>query len=338
MAFKSKYTGPQVEGLLDQMASGCITVDSVLSTTSTNAVQNKVVTAELNKKGTYSKPSAGIPKSDLAAAVQTSLGKADTALQSYTEQYKGTVTGVKINGTTKNPSSGVVDLGTVITAHQDISGKQDKLVSGTNIKNVYTSNGDVDILGSGELHFASILPGTSKVIATGIWNDYDIINITAEGLEFIPEVASLSPGWTIHRTGDGSKFLSDDGTYKTISEGGATNKKVVLTSDEEMILKPNEVVVVFTMISNLTITGFENTPWNDNLDLEENGAAFYDEYTVIFNNTIGSNFTLTMPDSVLWANGEMPQIDNGYYELSITRMAFESPDNNVYKAVLTQFK
>ena len=32
--------------------------------------------------GTYSKPSGGIPASDLASAVQTSLGKADTALQS----------------------------------------------------------------------------------------------------------------------------------------------------------------------------------------------------------------------------------------------------------------
>ena len=35
--------------------------------------------------GTYSKPSGGIPKTDLASAVQTSLDKADTALQSYTE-------------------------------------------------------------------------------------------------------------------------------------------------------------------------------------------------------------------------------------------------------------
>ena len=35
--------------------------------------------------GTYSKPSGGIPKSDLVSTVQTSLGKADTALQSYTE-------------------------------------------------------------------------------------------------------------------------------------------------------------------------------------------------------------------------------------------------------------
>jgi hypothetical protein len=120
--------------------------------------------------GTYSKPSGGIPKTDLATAVQTSLGKADTALQSYTEQYKGTVTGVKVNGSTKSPSSGtvdignvvtsvkingsskspssgVVDLGTVITSHQDISGKQDKLVSGTNIK---TINGQ-SLLGSGNI-------------------------------------------------------------------------------------------------------------------------------------------------------------------------------------------
>lgn len=41
----------------------------------------------------------------------------------------GTVTGVKINGTTKNPTSGIVDLGTIITAHQDISGKQNKNIS-----------------------------------------------------------------------------------------------------------------------------------------------------------------------------------------------------------------
>lgn len=33
--------------------------------------------------GTYSKPAGGIPKSDLDAAVQTSLGKADTALQEH---------------------------------------------------------------------------------------------------------------------------------------------------------------------------------------------------------------------------------------------------------------
>lgn len=77
--------------------------------------------------GTYSKPSGGIPKSDLASAVQTSLGKADTALQS----------------------------------HQDISGKQDKLVSGTNIK---TING-LPILGNGNL-VVSHKPLTTTTAAT----------------------------------------------------------------------------------------------------------------------------------------------------------------------------
>lgn len=37
--------------------------------------------------GTYTKPAAGIPKSDLSSAVQTSLGKADTALQSVPSGY-----------------------------------------------------------------------------------------------------------------------------------------------------------------------------------------------------------------------------------------------------------
>lgn len=37
----------------------------------------------------------------------------------------GTITGITMNGTSKG-TSGVVDLGTVITAHQDISGKADK--------------------------------------------------------------------------------------------------------------------------------------------------------------------------------------------------------------------
>lgn len=62
-----------------------ITVDSALSDSSENPVQNKVIKTALDAKGTYSKPSGGIPASDLASAVQTSLGKADTALQSYTE-------------------------------------------------------------------------------------------------------------------------------------------------------------------------------------------------------------------------------------------------------------
>lgn len=158
---------------------------------------NKAETALQTEQytGTYSKPSGGIPKSDLASAVQTSLGKADTALQSYTEtdptvpswakaaskptytasevgalpsttviptkvsqltndsnftSNTGTITGITMNGASKG-TSGVVNLGTVITAHQDISGKQDKLVSGTNIKTVDGTS----LLGSGNISIST---------------------------------------------------------------------------------------------------------------------------------------------------------------------------------------
>ena len=73
-----------IQDKIDSSGTGSnITVDDVLSSTSENPVQNKIIKAELDKKGTYSKPTDGIPKSDLASAVQTSLNKADTALQEH---------------------------------------------------------------------------------------------------------------------------------------------------------------------------------------------------------------------------------------------------------------
>ncbi len=72
-----------------------------------------------------------------AADMRTALNVADGATKVTTETVSGwgytkntgTVTGVKMNGATKTPSSGVVDLGTVITSHQDISSKQNKTIS-----------------------------------------------------------------------------------------------------------------------------------------------------------------------------------------------------------------
>lgn len=74
--------------------------------------------------GTYSKPSGGIPKTDLASAVQTSLGKADTALQSYTEKYTGTYS---------KPSGGIPasDLTTTIQATLTKADNAPNFFSGT---------------------------------------------------------------------------------------------------------------------------------------------------------------------------------------------------------------
>ena len=67
--------------------------------------------AEKKKKkntGTYSKPSGGIPKTDLSDSVQASLGKADTALQ--------TAPVTSVNGKTGAVSLGAGDVGAISTA------------------------------------------------------------------------------------------------------------------------------------------------------------------------------------------------------------------------------
>lgn len=84
MAYNSKYTGQQVEALLDIVKQGG----------SSGGEGGTITEAELLAMG-------------------------------FTKNL-GTITEVKMNGASKG-TSGVVDLGTVITEHQDISGKQDKI-------------------------------------------------------------------------------------------------------------------------------------------------------------------------------------------------------------------
>ena len=62
-----------------------LTFDDTPTQSSDNPVKSGGIFTALAGKGTYSKPQNGIPKADLESTVQTSLGKADTALQSFTE-------------------------------------------------------------------------------------------------------------------------------------------------------------------------------------------------------------------------------------------------------------
>lgn len=130
------WTGLDGVEITVNIPSGAVKVDTELSETSTNPVENQAITKELAQKadksviptvgdgvlslqrngksvgtfsanaaeneainipvpekvselendagyGTYTKPTTGIPKSDLASGVQASLGKADTALQKH---------------------------------------------------------------------------------------------------------------------------------------------------------------------------------------------------------------------------------------------------------------
>lgn len=79
---------------------------------------------EIASKGTYSKPSGGIPKSDLASAVQTSLGKADTALQTAPVTSVNGSTGAVVISTATTSANGLMsstDKGRLDTLYADYS-------------------------------------------------------------------------------------------------------------------------------------------------------------------------------------------------------------------------
>lgn len=124
----------------DESGGGSVTVDDEISGSSTNPVQNKVIKAALDAKGSYSKPSGGIPASDMAPGVSAALGRAYTAVQPEDLEVYRTAAAQDVidagKGTYSKPSGGIpktdlasavqTSLGKADTAlqqHQDISGK-----------------------------------------------------------------------------------------------------------------------------------------------------------------------------------------------------------------------
>ena len=104
--------------------------------------------------GTYSKPDGGIPKGDLSAAVQTSLGKADTALQEHQSlaAYRTAA------------QQKVIDLG-----------KQDKLIAGKNIT-IASDGKTISATGGSEALTVTITDNNGTLSASeSYYNIYDAI-------------------------------------------------------------------------------------------------------------------------------------------------------------------
>lgn len=120
----------------------------------------------------------------------------------------GTITGIKMNGVNKG-TSGVVDLGTIITKHQDISGKMNSSLKGT-------ANGVAELDGNGKVPSNQLPSFVDDVIEGYLYNG-----------KFYEDSAHTK---TI--TGEGSKIyidLSTDKTYRwTGSAYGVISETIAL--------------------------------------------------------------------------------------------------------------
>lgn len=314
--------------------------------------------------GTYSKPSGGIPKTDLASAVQTSLGKADTALQSYTEQYKGTITGVSANGTsvatsgvanipaastsaygvtklssaTNSTSTSLAATASAVKAAYDLAnGKQDKLVSGTNIK---TING-TSLLGSGDIVISGGGGGSSS--GSGAYSEVNhgtsdtTFTLTPNTFHIWDEVGSLTLTFGAEQSGVANEFVfqfasGSTATTLTLPDGIKWANDAAPTIAENMIyqvsiLKGLASVLEFSNALNL----IENHITYDAGDLMNGG-------TITFEYPTASELTFSMDyyDGTLIVPQGSTHLNIDWFEPSAPIIRGFSPtEDSTYKYVLS---
>lgn len=132
----------------------------------------------------YQKPSTGIPKTDLANGVQTSLGKADSAIQDISGKADKVSSATNNHFAALDANGNLKDSGhkhsDYLTQHQDISGKADK-VSGATSGNVATLDANGNLTDSG-MTIGKSVPSTAKFSDSSVGqyntvdsNDYRIL-------------------------------------------------------------------------------------------------------------------------------------------------------------------
>ena len=175
----------------------------------------------------YVKPAGGIPKSDLDSAVQTSLGKADTAVQSGdlgALATKDTIVEADITGTISTSKiSGLGALATANTVTQSqveglsaaLAGKADTTTVNGIDGRLTTAEGEIDTLQgqisglTGAMHFKGVLEKLPENLSS--YNAGDVIVVGQ--VEYV----------CVDNKGKKSWYeLGDEGSYLTKTEASST--------------------------------------------------------------------------------------------------------------------
>ena len=177
--------------------------------------------------------------------------------------------------------------------NQSISSKQDTLVSGTNIKtingNSLLGSGDITISGGevgsvnwNDIQYAPSYSSASDLLDVRLVKCMHLLNSKNERLEFSTSSLSIltTDGdrvFNIWNTGDGTKFLSDDGTYKEVYTKNEIDAKI---GNINTIL---ESIINGRTINNITFTieGIEHQAeigmtWKEWLETDYNTYGLFE--------------------------------------------------------------
>lgn len=204
----------------------------------------------------YDKPEGGIPKTDLASAIQTSLGKADTALQSFTEEDPTVPSHVKsiteTNITSWNEKQDKLTAGSNITIEGNVISATGGGVSGNFVESIDGGSRNIDELwelvrhthgAHGSVSLVKKESGVGSDIPGGWYNFYhsphrsggDSGDNKDYGTIILTPMTDSINSWIVRCTGGNvaeAKVIIDSGNIRSQSVGSADQAyKLITTSD-----------------------------------------------------------------------------------------------------------
>ena len=187
--------------------------------------------------GTYSKPAGGIPKTDLSDAVQASLGKADTALQ--------TAPVTSVNGKTGAVSLGAGDVGAISSAAGSVgtNNMADGVVTKAKLNGTALNT---TFVGWGQSDNIFIEANNGKTLL--VWCSQSVTHTLSQ-----TDFAALSDGWsvTVMLTGGGGVYAWQFGDISVFD----TIRKVWAGGNQRIRFSQTGDTVNFTKCASLTDNG-----------------------------------------------------------------------------------
>lgn len=237
MSYNSKYKGSEVEELLDSIGNKVDKVDGKqLSTEDFTTLLKQKLDGLSNYDDTAIQASVSKLRTDLDTLVS---GDTTTAIKTFneviafldgledTEDLAGIIASIEQQIAEKQDvisdlatiREGAAKGATAIQEHQDLSGKQDKLVSGTNIK---TINGQ-DVLGEGDI---VIEGGNSEANVGAVETDDFVVE------RKVKDAKDLETGEKIYFKGHAkATYMSGGNTVE--DEFGLHQKKILKFENKE---------------------------------------------------------------------------------------------------------
>lgn len=353
--FNSKYSGEQVEALLDQVASGnagggggggiTVETDPVFSASPAATITEEKIAEWNSKSAQGEKGDKGDTGVGVQSVAQTTTSNADGGSNVVTVTLTdGTTSTFTVKNGSKGSQGEKGDTGETgpqgpqgeqgIQGVQGIQGpKGDTGATGTQgpkgDKGDTGANGTNGKDGADGADGATFTPSVDSAGNLSWSND--------KGLANPPTVNIKGPKGDKGDAGEGGGGSSGGGVETIYLSGGMGEPLVI----EEMLAEKRYYLYVDGGIvgteESIVIGSFEGDGGNDGYHIRH----FYAVIQIVASDKDAFNVSLSLPDVYIsWANGEIPSIVGGVnshlYELSITQV--QDYDLFYYNAVLTPFK